>query len=162
MVTRAELLKLLASLPPECEGCGAPQDAGVGFCAYCGRYVADATPVVVLDEPLDIRKTNASDDPCPMCQTVHPKDPAAPLICRCLYCGLIAPVAMSTYDPRLGQGVVCHQCCGGAAPRNFQQLEAEALARETSKSPMPWDKPKGDDYPPGWALMDGGGYVKRH
>jgi len=89
-----------------------------------------------VEEPPDIRKTNASDDPCPMCQQVHSTDPNTPITCRCLYCGQIGPIAMSTHDPRLGSGVVCATCCGRAAPRNFQDLEQEALAR---KQRMPWD-----------------------
>lgn len=81
----------------------------------------------LLEEPPDIRKTNASDDPCPLCQQVHSKDPYAPITCRCLYCGQIGPVAMSTTDPRLGTGVVCRRCCG-----------IDTLAG-APQSQMPWE-----------------------
>lgn len=118
MTTRADLLAQLAelrkqidSLPPE--------------------------PGELPDEPPDIRKTNASDDPCPLCQQVHSKDPAAPVVCRCLYCGQIGPIAMSTHDPALGQGVVCRRCCSGFAP-DYQRAESEASARGFA-SKMPWE-----------------------
>jgi hypothetical protein len=133
MVTRKELLALLASFPPECEGCSAPLSSEV--CEYCGRAnshyslvgVSREALAALPDEPPDIRKTNASDDPCPLCQTVHSKDPYAPLTCRCLYCGQVGPVAMSTTDPRLGTGVVCRRCCG-----------IDALAA-TPQAQMPWE-----------------------
>lgn len=137
MVTRAELLKLLASLPSECEGCSAPLAGPV--CEYCGRPAAQPD-TVLPDEPPDIRKTNAADDICQACGTVHSKDSRAVPVCRCLYCGQVGPVAMSTTDARLGTGVVCRTCCGGAPRQSFQQLEAEALARQTPSGSMPWDR----------------------
>jgi hypothetical protein len=97
-------------------------------------------PPPPIDEPPDIRKTNASDDICPACQRVHTKDPNVPLECRCLYCGQIGLVAVSTYDSRLGFGIVCQNCCRGAGPRDFQRIEAEALARGNfHHGIMPWD-----------------------
>ena len=126
MVTRAELLAQLAALPPECEGCGAPLVGDI--CEYCGRSTAPTTDPDLPDEPPDIRRTNASDDPCPMCQQVHPKDSNTPLTCRCLYCGQIGPVAMSTYDPVLGFGIVCRVCLSGGrpAPQPSEQMPWEA------------------------------------
>lgn len=129
-MNRKELLALLASLPPECEGCSAPISGDI--CAYCGR---EAGPAPIPDEPPDIRKTNAADDPCPACGLVHTKDAYEKLRCRCLYCGQIGEVAMSTFDPILGQGIVCVTCCRGAAPRNLVNLAAEAEARKA----MPWE-----------------------
>jgi hypothetical protein len=131
MVRRKELLALLATLPPECEGCSAPLSGDV--CAYCGRESKPAIP----DEPPDIRKTNAADDPCQACGLVHSKDAYAKPVCRCLYCGQIGEIAMSTYDPMLGQGVVCIGCCRGAAPRNLVQMAAEAEQRKSGG--MPWE-----------------------
>lgn len=105
--------------------------------AELAKLQAELQAQLPVDEPPDIRKTNASDDPCPNCQQVHPKDASTPITCRCLYCGQIGPIAMPTYDPRLGHGIVCPNCCRGAGPRNFQQLEAEALSRAPSR--MPWE-----------------------
>jgi hypothetical protein len=135
MVTRKELLALLASLPPECEGCSAPITGDV--CEYCGREANAAAPALP-DEPPDIRKTNASDDPCPMCQRVHTKSAYEPVICRCQKCGNLGVVALSTYDPILGHGIVCRACCGQATPANVQQMEAEAMARQGLVTKMPW------------------------
>jgi len=56
--------------PDKCDGCFAPLSGDV--CEYCGRE-AKVEPALP-DEPHDIRKTNASDDPCPMCQRVHTKN----------------------------------------------------------------------------------------
>lgn len=134
MVSRKELLALLASLPPECEGCSAPLKADV--CEYCGRDTKTAEPVP--DEPPDIRKTNASDDACQACGMVHEKDPYKPIVCRCQKCGNLGIVALSTYDPVLGHGIVCRACCGQATPQNMKQLEVEALARSGMQSKMPW------------------------
>jgi len=134
MVTRAELLAQLAALPPECDGCSAPLSGDT--CAYCGREAKPAE-TVLPDEPPDIRKTNAADDPCQMCGLVHSKDAYAPIRCRCLYCGQIDIIAMSTYDPMLGNGVVCAACCRGAAPRNLAQIATEAEARKAGA--MPWE-----------------------
>jgi hypothetical protein len=134
MVSRKELLALLATLPPECEGCSAPLDGDT--CAYCGRESKPADPILP-NEPPDIRKTNASDDPCQMCGLVHTKDAYTPIKCRCIYCGQIDVVAMSTYDPILGNGVACVTCCRGAAPRNLVQDAAAAEARKAGG--MPWE-----------------------
>jgi hypothetical protein len=131
MVSRKELLAQLAALPPECEGCSAPLDGDI--CAYCGRESKPAVP----DEPPDIRKTNAADDPCQMCGLVHSKDAYAPVKCRCIYCGQIDVVGMSTFDPVLGQGVACVSCCRSSAPRNLVNLAAEAEARKAGA--MPWE-----------------------
>lgn len=145
MVNKAEIMAKIAELqaqlmekevPTLCEGCGAHLQ-GNPKCEYCGRFAEMAIP----DEPPDIRKTNASDDICPMCQTVHTKDAYQPVICRCQKCGNLGVVALSTYDPILGYGVVCRTCCGQAAPANLQQLEAEALARAglmQQSNKMPW------------------------
>lgn len=138
MVTRKELLALLASLPPECEGCGC--DNPTDPCEYCGR---SASQPVLPDEPPDIRKTNAADDICQMCGTVHTKDAYEPVICRCQKCGNLGVVALSTFDPVLGYGIVCRTCCGSAAPQNMAQLEAEAMARAGLRprlDAMPWQR----------------------
>lgn len=127
----AALQAQLRELPADCEGCGAPNPTDP--CEYCGRALATEP-----DEPPDIRKTNAADDICQMCGTVHTRDAYQPVICRCQKCGNLGIVALSTYDPVLGAGIVCRTCCGQAAPANLQQMESEALARQGPTQKMPW------------------------
>lgn len=94
-----------------------PEEIRAMIAQLQAQLPADETPA----EPPDIRKTNAGDDPCPMCGTVHTKSAYEPIHCRCIYCNQIGPVAMTTYDPVLGQGVVCSTCWRRGAPPEMAQ-----------------------------------------